>query len=568
MKKKITAVLLSLAAACSAVQASAKADVNVKYVRDDVGYDYGSEYIWLAAEKDTDRLIPLSVAPFDGNTYAYLKGGGEIKLTKIKPAEFTDANKYSGDGLPEDVYYIDMYVDEMSARGVLAGYGDGTFKPGKTLTRAEMAAVFSRLFSIEPSDKPSCYQDVKEGNWFCGYIMALMDRGVFKQAEKFNPDEEVTREQLMAMTYRMLNDMGDAGDIGEYDFSKYRDIDKVSEFAREAYNNMLLNNYTPLMKVDCHDDMDTSDDEYFLEPQRSVTRYECAEFLYDFIRSFFRDNAPAIKRADAPDIEIPILDGSTSTYDITSNIFGSYYMNYQNYSDFPTAHSKTSNSYKRLIDGEVEMIFVPDPSEEIKNYAEDKGVKLKYIPIANEALIFFTGNLNKADNITTEQLRSIYVDNGIKNWSELGGEDAEFVPFCRNNDSGSHAQMEKFVLNGKSINEDIQKEHTSWMMSSILTEVDDFNRENPGKYAIGYSLYYYYFNNQMVLGPLDIKLMSVDGVNPSEETIADGTYPCTTNYYAVIRDESNEKIEKFAELMQGEYGQQIMKMSGMGAISD
>ena len=103
-------------------------------------------------------------------------------------------------------------------------------------------------------------------------------------------------------------------------------------------------------------------------------------------------------------------------------------------------------------------------------------------------------------------------------------------------------------------------------MSSILTDVDDFNRENPGKYAMGYTLYYYYVANQNVLGPFDLKLMKINGVEPTEENIANGAYPYTTNYYAVIRDEENPKVAKFVELMQSDFGKDIIRNSGLGVI--
>ena len=137
-----------------------------------------------------------------------------------------------------------------------------------------------------------------------------------------------------------------------------------------------------------------------------------------------------------------VLYGSTSTYAITQNIYRAYYKNYENHPAFPKAHSKTVASYKRLIDGEVEMIFVPDVGEEVLKYAEEKNVKLKFIPIADEAIIFFIGTKNKVYNITTEQLQDIYVNNGITNWKELSGDDGTLAAYCRNEDSGSHAPME------------------------------------------------------------------------------------------------------------------------------
>lgn len=553
MKKMFTILLIFaglLSIPVSALEAS-----DVKYLKADEGYQYGADFIYVAADSATGEIIPLSIGPLDEYTYAYLPGNSNIALKKIQPTAFNDIDLKN-----------DSAVNELSARGVITGYEDGSFRPFNALSRAEMAVVFARMFRIAPDSAESCFSDVATNSWCSGYIMALVNKGVLKKDVLFHPNDPVTHEQLTAMAYRMLSDMNCISSDKEFDFAAYPDFEQVSEYAKNAYRQLLANGYTVLNDWLDYDPMDLADDRHMLRPQKSVLRYGCAAFLYDNIRSFFRNNAPAIKRDTAPDAEIPILDGSTSTYDITQNIYWQYYKNHTNHPDFPKAHSKTSNSYRRLIDGEVEMIFVPDPSEEITRYAEEKGVTLKYIPIANEALVFFTSDKNETDSVTTEQLYNIYVNNNIKNWQELGGNNTELVAYCRNNDSGSHAQMEKFILNGKEINDSISKERTSWVMSSILTDVDDFNRENPGKYAIGYTLYYYYVANQNVLGPFDLKLMKINGVEPTEENIANGAYPYTTNYYAVIRDEENPKVAKFVELMQSDFGKDIIRNSGLGVI--
>ncbi len=549
--------LIILSAAALSISTAVQARDMLKYVKSDEEYDYGSEYVYVACEKLTGKIIPLSIGPLDGYSYAYLPGDGEIEIKKIKPVVFSDISMEWGG---------DLNINELSARGVFTGFEDGTFQKDRVLTRAEMAAIFSRMFDVTPKDGNSSFSDISSSDWFCGYVNALSELGVYVQDENFNPDNPATREQLIQMTFRMLSELGYIEKNDDYDFSMYPDFNDVSDFAKSGYNGLLSNKYNVIYDMIENDFMDTADDEFYLLPQKPVTRYECAQFLYMFIRNFTDNNAPAIRIESAPDIEIPILDGSTSTYDITKNIYSQFYQNYGNYPDFPQAHSKTSNSYKRLIDKEVDMIFVPDPSDDIKNYAEEKGVELQYIPIAYEAMIFFTSDQNKANNITTHQLQDIYIANAINNWKEMDGDNAELVAFCRNNDSGSHAQMEKFILNGSEINEAIKKEHTSWLMSSILTEVDDYNKEHPGKYAIGYSLYYYYYNIQSILGPLNLKLLNIDDVEPTEENIKNGTYPYTTNYYAVIRNEDNPKVDAFAKLMQGDFGKEIVKISGFGVI--
>ena len=531
----------------------------IKYIGWGESYDYGSDTVYISKDVETGEIIPLSVGPFDGYCYAYLPQAREFVTEKINyQKSFNDLGER---------YRYDNYIEEMAAREVILGYEDGSFRPEKELTRAEMATVFTRLFGLPATRSLSCFEDVPQSHWASGYIMSLVDKGVFMKDTYFNPDKFVTREQLVAMTYRMLSDMGYVPADTQVDFSEYVDFDSVNEYAKIPYRALICGRYVMLDELIANDFMDTADDEILLHPQKPVTRIECADFLYQFIRMFFYNNAPAIRRADAPDVEIPILDGSTSTYEITKNIYNAFYQNYNKADGFPKAHSKTTNSYKRLIDGEVEMIFVPDAGEEVERYAKEKGVKLKFIPIANEALVFFTASDNPVGNITTEQLHDIYVNNGITNWKDIGGTDSVLAAYCRNADSGSHAQMENFILDGKEINESIVKERISVIMASILTDVDDYNKKNPNSYAMGYSLYYYFNNAQWILGNVDLKLMSINGVEPTDETISDGTYPYTTNYYAVIRDgENNPKVDEFVKLMQSEFGDEIVEMSGLGVM--
>lgn len=557
MKKTI--LLILTLAMLFGTTACAQDKYTIKYLKSEENYDYGSDTVYMIRDKETNEIIPLSIGPLDGYSYAYVSDSSDFTVEKVSyTSPFTDLG---------DRYRYESYIHEIASREVVTGFEDGSFKPEKELSRAEMAAVFARMFRIHPSNAKSRYEDVPQEHWARGYIMALLERGVFIQDTYFNPDLSVTREQLVAMTHRMLCDMKYIDTEDEYDFSKWTDFESITEYARKPYNDLMANGYIlPTEMVD-HDFIDTADDEYFAYPQRPVTRLECCEFLYHFIRMFFYDNAPAIRRPDAPEVDIPILDGSTSTYDITRNIYSAYYQNVKNAPGFPKAHSKTTNSYKRLIDGQVDMIFVPDPGDDVMKYANEKNIKLRFTPIANEALVFFTANKNPVDSITTQQLHEIYVNNSITNWKDLGGEDSTLTAYCRNTDSGSHAQMENFILDGKEINENISKERTSIIMSSILTDVDQYNKANQGKYAMGYSLYYYFQNSQMVLGPVDLKLMKINGIAPTEETIAKGTYPYTTNYYAVTRDgENNPEIEEFIKLMQGEFGDAIAQQSGLGVI--
>lgn len=528
------------------------ADIKYTPYADDFEYDYAAKYI--AKSKTTGEIIPMSYDLDEKYLYAYTDD--DFELYVAQPVKFTD------------VYEYDYTIGELSARGIIQGNGDGTFLPGKELTRAEMAAIFTRMFSVKTGDYEAVFSDIKEDSWYAPYVTALYKNGVFKKDDKFNPDDIITKEQLVAMTYRMLLNTEKMHKVKEFDYNYYTDYSSVSDYAKDAYKTLVECGYMCMSECDENGTFDEfSDDIYYLEPQKPVSRQVCADFITYFIRDFFRFNAPAIKLDDFADIEIPKVDGSTSTYDITRNIYSMLYYNGDNNENMPLKHSKTSNSYKRLIDKEVDMIFVPDASNEIIKYAEEKNVKLKFVPIANEALVFFTGKDNPVKGLTTEQYREIYVNNKYKNWSELGGDDKKLAAFCRNNDSGSHAQMEKFILDGGELNSDITRERTSVIMASILSDVIVYDADNPNSRAMGYSLYYYFENAKMFYVSDDaLVLMSADGVVPSDDTISSGQYPYTTNYYAVVRDEPNEINDKFIEFMQSDAGDEIISRAGLGVM--
>ena len=381
--RKIITLCLALLMTFSGIARAADDNKTVKYLKG-TG-QYNSNIVYIARDKNTGQIIPLAADLWDGYLYAYLNTGDNFIIEKKSNVlNYTDLNEWQK---------LDRYMIEIVAREVLVGYEDGTFRPEKELTRAEMATVFTRLFSIPESNTKSCFGDVTDDSWCKGYIMALAEKGVLKEDVYFNPDELVTREQFVTMMYRMLNDIGCIDTEGEADFSNYKDYNAISDYAKIAYNSLISNGYQTPYELIENDIQTSDDDEIYAEPQRSITRYECAKYLYYFINTFFSENAPAIKKDTAPDIEIPILDGSTSTYDITKNIYNAFYYRAENLESFPKQHSKTTNSYKKLIDGDVEMIFVPDAGEEVQRYAEEKGVKL-LLPVDNRIGDNFSNDCN------------------------------------------------------------------------------------------------------------------------------------------------------------------------------
>lgn len=243
----------------------------------------------------------------------------------------------------------------------------------------------------------------------------------------------------------------------------------------------------------------------------------------------------------------PKIDGSTSTLPVVQALYDAMFGKDEAASrHFPETASKTVPSYHKLIAGEVDLIVVPYPSQEVKDAASEAGVTLTYERFAAEALIFITPAENPVDSITAEQIRKIYVDYSIRNWSELSGPDKELVPISRNHDSGSWSQLDNFILKGDPIHPEIEKNYVSLTMEDIVFMVAGYHHggmdgEPTNSYAIGFTLYKYLIDNDRITGVgEDLKILDYEGVKPDVETISSGYYPLSDGYYLVFRKDEPE----------------------------
>ncbi len=99
-------------------------------------------------------------------------------------------------------------MTSMAALGLLKGYEDGSFKPEKTITRAEFAAVMTRAIGMESMIKTASSREIftdmvrdDVDHWATGYVKIAYDRGIILGMGDgtFAPDSPVTYEQAVKM---------------------------------------------------------------------------------------------------------------------------------------------------------------------------------------------------------------------------------------------------------------------------------------------------------------------------------------------------------------------------------
>lgn len=256
----------------------------------------------------------------------------------------------------------------------------------------------------------------------------------------------------------------------------------------------------------------------------------------------------------------PSMDGATALYPVYASFAQALYPEDVLYPE-KTRNSKllecstTTEAYQRIVNGDVDVIFVAEASEKQMAYAKEKGVELIFTPIGSEAFVFFVNASNPIENITVEQVRGIY-SGRIRSWSELGINGmGKIRAFQRDEGSGSQTAIKR-VMGETPLMEVTETENISSSMGGLVTTVANYrNYRN----AIGYSFRYYLTK---MVDDSGIKILSLEGVSATEENIANGTYPVCGHFYAVTRSDATKETQELVEWICSEQGQELIRKTG------
>ena len=253
--------------------------------------------------------------------------------------------------------------------------------------------------------------------------------------------------------------------------------------------------------------------------------------------------------------ELPRFDASTAMHPLMVNAISRLSDQEAAEVDATYPRTHTFEAYRRLIGGEVDIIFSIEPNEELVEMARIDGVQFEYRAIGRDAFVFIVNKEHPVDGLTVEEIRSIYSGNTV-NWLELGGADEEIVAFQRDHESGSQAIMENVVMAGLTMIEAPATRVNVGM--GTMNERLSFDNSMS---AIGYNIYYF----TTYMHPNDkIKMLAVNGVAPNFETIQDQSYPFTGEIFAIIRADEEERspTRQVLDWFAGPEGQEIVRNSG------
>ena len=141
------------------------------------------------------------------------------------------------------------------------------------------------------------------------------------------------------------------------------------------------------------------------------------------------------------------------------------------------------------------------------------------ITVAKDGIAIIVNPENPVSDLSIEQIAAL-ATGATANWSEVGGNDAEVVFMGREAGSGTRDGFESITGTEEACV--YQNEYTS--TGEVVAGV----ASNPN--AIGYA------SLSAVEGDDTVKILTVGGVAPSEETVLDGTYEIQRNFNFIIND--------------------------------
>ncbi len=172
-------------------------------------------------------------------------------------------------------YWASDFIQQLSQRGVIAGFPDGSFRPEDPVTRAQFAAMINKAFQKPAVRQPVNFNDVPGNYWGASAIQQAYTIGFLAgyPGNNFRPNENIPRQQVLVSLANGLGYTATA-DTNTILQGAFTDAAGIADYAlgsiAAATENQIVVNYPDLK---------------FLNPTATATRAQVAAFLYQALVS-------------------------------------------------------------------------------------------------------------------------------------------------------------------------------------------------------------------------------------------------------------------------------------------
>ncbi|MDA3872832.1 MAG: phosphate ABC transporter substrate-binding protein [Kiritimatiellae bacterium] len=209
---------------------------------------------------------------------------------------------------------------------------------------------------------------------------------------------------------------------------------------------------------------------------------------------------------------------------------------------FEIAAEGSSTGVKAIITDTADIgMSSRDVKEQEIADAKSKGVDMQTIVVARDGIAVIINEKNPISKLSVEQVGAIFTGK-VKNWVAVGGKPGDISGYTRNTSSGTYKVFQELAMNKADYGDQTQKMAGN---EQIAAEV----AKNPN--GIGYVGLAY-------VDTPGVKVVLVNGVAPSNETVNDGSYVLARPLYYLSNGEPTGLAKKFVDFTLSPKGQKVV----------
>lgn len=180
---------------------------------------------------DGKAAVAVKTPEGDKNIVVTTAEGQELAKV-VLPSEPGPAKDFAD--VQEDDWYRES-VQSASALGLFSGTEENTFSPQSPLTRGMLVTTLHRLSGqVDYGVGERCFEDVQDGVFYADAADWAKAAGIAEGKDSgFDPNGNITREQLVTMLYRYADVLGAAKDSSA-SLTEFPDSGSVSGYAEKA----------------------------------------------------------------------------------------------------------------------------------------------------------------------------------------------------------------------------------------------------------------------------------------------------------------------------------------------
>jgi phosphate transport system substrate-binding protein len=179
------------------------------------------------------------------------------------------------------------------------------------------------------------------------------------------------------------------------------------------------------------------------------------------------------------------------------------------------------------------------------------------IAVALDGLAIAVNQSNPIKSISMDQLRKVYIGQ-IKNWSQLGGENAPIITFSRDSNSGTYGFFQEKVLRNQNWGGQVR------FMPSTSEESREIARTENG---IAYGGVAYFKGKKGVkIVPVSIK-DGGEALAPNEANVRSKTYPIWRYLYYYTNGKPTGATKTFIDYVLSPAGQKVVEQVGYYSLN-